>query len=169
MTSIYDIRIDQASANTTFALDAVMSCAHLCDMDSSEEILAALKAQGVKQGEIAKVLGVAQPNVSALYNPVKRTGKTRELSYDEGVKLVRAFNLDAGLPPLNEDGIASILNALLPLAPDEMSEKSAKALSQALIYGLERLQSLSANEASTRSLALASHDAVSRFLSALQQ
>lgn len=146
-----------------------MRRAHVCEMDSADEILAALKAQGVKQGDIAKVLGVAQPNVSALYNPVKRTGKTRELSYDEGVKLVRAFNLDTGLPPLDEDGVASILNALLPLAPDEMSEKAAKALSQALIYGLERLQLLSANEPQPRSLALASHDAASRFLEALKQ
>jgi hypothetical protein len=62
-------------------------------VNSSDEILAALKAKRVSQAAIAKVLGVATKNANALYKPVAKTGKTRKLTYDEGRLLIAEFGL----------------------------------------------------------------------------
>ena len=63
-------------------------------MDSQDQIIEALLARGIKQGEIARVLNVAPPNANRLFNPVGKTGKPRRLTYDEGVALIKAFGLD---------------------------------------------------------------------------
>jgi hypothetical protein len=76
-------------------------------MRSADDLLEALKAKGVTHAAIAKVLGVTTNNATMLYNPAKKTGKPRRLTYDEAVKLVEAFDLeeqsasDAVLPPLS--------------------------------------------------------------------
>lgn len=141
---------------------------HLSDMDSSQEILDALKGKGITQAAIASVLGVAQPNVSTLFNPVKRTGKPRDLSYDEGVKLIRAFALaDGEAPtrqPLNENVLARLLHSLGPSLPKgEISEKAAQALAVALTHALELLEETGATDPTDRELAMAARAAMSRF------
>jgi DNA-binding transcriptional regulator LsrR (DeoR family) len=58
------------------------------------DILAELTARGINQGQIAEALGIARPNANKLFNPATKTGKTRTLTYDEGVTLIERFNLD---------------------------------------------------------------------------
>lgn len=157
-----------ASSNTTFALDAMQAGVHLFEMHSTREILDALKARGVQQTKIAEVLGIAQSNVSTLFNPTKRTGKPRDLSYDEGVKLIREFSLtveDEGEAPwINEAWLARLLHALGPSLPTGgMSEKAAESLAVALKHGLELLQGIGATDPTDREIGMAARATLSRF------
>jgi hypothetical protein len=63
-------------------------------VETAADILAKLKERGVKHAEIAKVLGVATPNATKLYNPAAKTGKPRSLGYDEAMLLIRHFSLE---------------------------------------------------------------------------
>jgi hypothetical protein len=98
MSHIYEKRMFNARGDLTFGLDAGYSGAHLGRMLNTAEILKALKERGVKQKEIAAVLCVTQPRVSALYKT------DRKLTVEEAIKLVDRFNLDDEPPsiPLNE-------------------------------------------------------------------
>lgn len=73
------------------------------------ELLAALRAKGVKNSAMEKVLRLPSSRVSEIFRALPgedgaSQGKARELTYDEGVKLARAFELDGGQgappPPL---------------------------------------------------------------------
>lgn len=160
MNTIYDSRILHASANTTFALDEAAYARHAEDMLTAAEILAALKERGVTQKAIANVLGVQQPNAATLYTPAKN-GKLRQLSYDEGVALIEAFDLDEGAPKPKaapapnatvltstfavlldslgvdpfEDGRAQKLAARFPDALRSMSDLQAGSADQGLSHG----------------------------------
>ena len=162
----------QASLNTTFALDDGAHCFHVCDMESTAEIRAALKAKldakEIKQGDIAEVLHIAQPNVSTLFNPGKN-GKLRGIDFDEGMRLIRRFGLDdAGgevrQPAVSEGTLARLLHALGPSVPKGgISESAAQALSVALIHALELLSETGASDPTDRELAMSARAAMSRF------
>ena len=62
------------------------------------DILAELIVRGITQGEIADALGIARPNANKLFKPAAKTGKTRTLTYDEGVMLIERFGLDRPEP-----------------------------------------------------------------------
>lgn len=62
-------------------------------MRTADDILQELRDRKIHQRDIARVLGVQQPNVSTLFAPSKKTGKTRRLGYDEAIALIGAFNL----------------------------------------------------------------------------
>ncbi len=94
MTAIYDFRTLPSMECATFVVDCVRRGWQGHQMDKQEALMIALRERGVKQEEIARVLGIAQANVSKLYNSVSKTGKPRKLSYDEGVALINAFGLD---------------------------------------------------------------------------
>jgi hypothetical protein len=69
------------------------------------ELLAALEAKGITNAEIGRVLNLPSSRVSEIMRatPGKDTTlKPRELSYDEGVKLARAFLPESAqqAPPL---------------------------------------------------------------------
>lgn len=84
---------------------------HLAGVMNKAELLAALKAKGVKNVEIERALGLPSSRVSEIMwaapgNNPPSGRKARELTYDEGVKLARAFGLNGadvarppGLPP----------------------------------------------------------------------
>ena len=140
--------------------------------------MALLKARGVTQAEIARVLGVAQPNVATLYNPAK-TGRLRKLGYDEAVALIAAFGLeadgsDAGArahaapppapAPISAAALASVLQALVPLAPPgPLSASAAEALALALRHALQLLPSEDATEPSSDQIAMAARAAALRY------
>ncbi|AHE52379.1 hypothetical protein [Sphingomonas sanxanigenens] len=155
-------------------------------MQSAQEILALLKARGVTQAEIARVLGVAQPNVATLYNPAK-TGRRRKLGYDEAVALIAAFDLDAAgdgaaegaaagartspppaPAPISAAALAPVLQALVPLAPPgPLSASAAEALALALRHALQLLPSEGSTEPSSDQIAMAARAAALRFREAL--
>ena len=147
-------------------------------MRSAQDILALLKARGVTQAEIARVLGVAQPNVATLYNPAK-TGRLRKLGYDEAVALIAAFGLEADAadardgrgqaatppaPPISAAALAPVLQALVPLAPPgPLSASAAEALALALRHALQLLPPEGATEPSSDQIATAARAAALRF------
>lgn len=90
-------------------------------MRESQQILDEIVRRGISRTDVARVLGVSQPNATRLWQPDSRTGKTRALGFDEGQKLVIAFKLLEGegegqLPPTapasdevdDEDDIAMV-------------------------------------------------------------
>lgn len=151
-------------------------------MKSAHDILALLKARGVTQAEIARVLGVAQPNVATLYNPAK-TGRLRKLGYDEAVALIAAFGLErdaadadaphaqappAAPPPISAAALALVLQALVPLAPPgPLSASASEALALALRHALQLLPSEGSTEPSSDQIAMAARAAALRFREAL--
>lgn len=135
-----------ATANTTFALDARFLALHPDEMRSAAQILAALRQRldqrEITQSDVARVIGITQPNVATFWVPATKTGKTRKLSYDEGVALIQAFDLnaeEAAEQPRstypNAEMLEPILDALLPLVPQgRVTDQSRRALAEAIIY-----------------------------------
>lgn len=58
------------------------------------ELLAALEAKGVRPSAMARALDLPSSRISEIR---RKDGKTRDLSYDEGVKLIHAFGLEQSL------------------------------------------------------------------------
>lgn len=148
-----------------------MRCFHLLDMESATEIRAALKAKldakAITQTEIASTLGIQQPNVSTLFNPGKN-GKLRGIDFDEGMKLIRRFNLEERtaqpVASVNEATLARLLHALGPSLPKgEISETAAQALAVALKHALELLAETGASDPTDRELSIAARAAMSQF------
>lgn len=113
----YDNHIFNAREYTAFALDAPFPARHSWSVKSASEILAALKERKVTQKAIGEVIGISQPNAATLYTPAKN-GKLRKLSYDEGLALIREFDLNdqgADQPWLPKDAtLARFLEAAMP-------------------------------------------------------
>lgn len=170
--NIYDNRMLDASANTTFALDADAGCFHVSEMENAAEIRAALKAKldakEITQKDIGAALGIQQPNVATLFIPGKN-GKLRGIDYDEGVRLIRRFGLDDRAPDnsaihLSEPVLGRLLHALAPSFPSsEVSESAARALAVALKHALELLQETGAIEPTDREIAMAARAAIARY------
>ena len=171
ITPIYDNRMLEASANTTFALDAAERCPHVSEMENAAEIRAALKAKldarEITQKEIGLTLGIQQPNVATLFTPGKN-GKLRGIDFDEGMKLIRRFRLEeseagkAALP--SEALLGRLLHALAPSFPrSQVSESAAQALAGALTHAVELLQATGATDPTDREIAMAAHAAASRY------
>lgn len=78
----------------TFAVAPVPVEWHAEQMLSQEDILSQLSARGITQGDIGAALGINRTNANKLFNPVAKTGKTRSLTWDEGVALIETFGLD---------------------------------------------------------------------------
>jgi predicted XRE-type DNA-binding protein len=169
MGALYDNRIGFAMPNTILGLDAINEAAHSHEMRSEAEIREALRAKiaakAITQTDVAKVLGVQQPNAATIFTPA-RNGKLRRISYDEGLKLIEHFQLDGSgaAPRVSEDALARLLHALGPSIPKgDLSESAARALAVALSYALELLQETGANDPTDREVALAAHAAATRF------
>lgn len=60
---------------------------------NTDEILAELKSRGIRNVDIAKVLGLPDSRVPEIYK------RTRKLTLDEGAKLARAFGLEQSPEP----------------------------------------------------------------------
>lgn len=171
ITPIYDNRMLEASANTTFALDAMSRCFHLSEMENASEIRAALKAKldakEITQKEIGSALGIQQPNVATLFSPGKN-GKLRGIDFDEGMKLIKRFRLEdanpATAPAVSEAMLARLLHALSPSFPSvEVSESAAQALAAALTHAIELLQETGATDPTDREIAMAARAAAFRY------
>lgn len=144
---------------------------HARDVDSSTEFLERLRLAGVTQKQIADALGIGQPNAATLYTPGKN-GKLRKLGWDEGAILAAKFNIepmnapspDAEPEPISADLLAPLLDALLPLMPKGgQTDRSSRALSEVLAYGLELLRRPGSSRASADALEVAARAAAVRF------
>lgn len=171
MTPVYDNRILSASGNTAFALDASLWRDHSVDMESEDQIRAALRAKldakEITQTDIAAALGVGQPNANTLFNPGKN-GKIRAIKFDEAQKLIQAFGLasdpEVQIEPINEELLGRLLHALAPSFPKtEVSASAAKALAAALSHALLLLRETGATDPTDREIAMAARAATSRF------
>lgn len=69
-------------------MDGTLTIGHAGEVLDTDELLARLKARGVKNVEIAKALGLPDSRVPEIRR------KERALKLDEAVKLVRAFGLE---------------------------------------------------------------------------
>jgi hypothetical protein len=101
----YQIRSVDAIGFTNISVDGRYESVHSEGMLSKGELLAALAAKGVSNADIQRVLDMPSSRVSEILRatPGKETTlKPRELTYDEGAKLVRAFlpELNHSVPPL---------------------------------------------------------------------
>lgn len=171
MTPVYDNRILCASDNTAFALDADYRRDHSADMESEDQIRAALRAKldakEITQTDIAAALGVGQPNANTLFNPGKN-GKIRAIKFDEGQKLIQAFGLscetDSRIEMVNEELLGRLLHALAPSFPKtEVSVSAAQALAASLAHALQLLRETGATDPTDREIAMAARAAASRF------
>lgn len=75
---------------TIFGVYPRYDSAHTAPMLDTDELLARLEARGVRNVDVARVLGLPDSRV-----PEIKT-KRRALKLDEGAKLVRAFGLEQG-------------------------------------------------------------------------
>ena len=105
MGRAYDIRSTGSSAFTECGLSVRYDSVHFISVLTKAELLAAIVAQGVTNADIGRVLDLPSSRVSEILRaaPGKETTlKARELTYDEGVKLARAFlpQSDQMAPPL---------------------------------------------------------------------
>jgi hypothetical protein len=169
MNGQYESRINVASEYTTFAFDGCALVPQKAQVHTSDEILAALRKKlddrVLTQAEVARVLGVSQPNVTKLWSPAAKTGKTRVLGYDEGLKLVEAFELFDDGDVVSADALAPLLKAVVPLAPKtaELSDSAAQALAVALRHGLATLPNHGTIAPSENDLAGAARAAIARY------
>jgi hypothetical protein len=150
-------------------LDACYFAGHHHLVETSIEFLERLKAAGVTQEAIGKVLGIAQANAATFYKPGKN-GKLRTLKWDEGSKLAKEFGLEppaSASPPADwasAETFAPLLDAVLPLIPKGgVTDRSVEALSEALAYGLQLLGESGASPKNADALRVAARGAVSRF------
>lgn len=128
-------------------------------MLSAQEILDAIERLGVGRADLAKALGVSQPNATRLYKPDPRTGKTRELSYEEGRRLIEIFNIDSegeAQPDepafLNEELLEPIVREIVEASRGDKSASAARPLASALSLYLRQIVSRPAIHASQDAL-----------------
>lgn len=153
-----------ANSASVFAQSALMIDAAF--MQDADAILAALTERGIPRDDVAKVLKISQPNATRLWKPDPRTGRKRDLSYDEGRRLITAFKLEeaAPAPSFNDEVIARLLEALVPLAPRSgLTEASSTRLAKALVYGLELLGESNSTRPTPDAIDVAARGAASRF------
>lgn len=147
---------------------------------ASMEFCANLKrlrqAKGWNQDALADRLGVAQPTVQRWEN-----GK-REPKFDDIERIASALEVSVSdlfkddnteVPAIspfpNEEALARLLDALLPLAPKgRQTAQSLRVLSVALKHGLELLGPATGTPPSDEALAVAARGAVSRLRDLLQ-
>lgn len=103
MPPSYDNRRSGSSAFTNCVVAGSYELSHLAAVLDKQELLAALAQKGVKNAQIEKVLDLPSSRVTEIRwatpgrePPAGR--KPRELTYDEGVKLTRAFGLEPDRP-----------------------------------------------------------------------
>lgn len=85
----YGKRNDLSSDITQIVIDGRSPAAHPCAMFSKSELLAKVEAAAASRAEIARVLNLAPARVTELYKD------GRDLSFEEGRKLIRHYNLEA--------------------------------------------------------------------------
>jgi len=155
----YDNRMIYASPNTFFMLDAGFSVPQQRRVQTSHDFLDRLRAAGITQEQIAKVLGVSQPNAATLYKPGKN-GKLRMLKWDEGAKLIKAFGDEIGEPsteaapsPISEELLSPIVEEIVAQAQSGKPGSSVRPLAEALSRYLRQLAASPAIHASPDALA----------------
>lgn len=88
---------------TIRGVDASYASRQLLLMMDKKQLLDTLKAKGARNVDIARVLGLPDSRIPEIYRSVSDETiapgqKTRDLSYDEGVKLIREFELEIDRP-----------------------------------------------------------------------
>lgn len=88
---------------TNFGVEPCYESAHLAAMLTKAQLLSQLeakaKAREIKYAHMGAVLGLTSSRVAEIFRAIRKTDKKpRELTYDEGVKLLEAF-LSGDAPP----------------------------------------------------------------------
>lgn len=116
-------------------------------MLTAADILRILDERGVKRGDLAKVLGVSQPNATRLYapDPRSKTQNPRTLTYDEGCKLIEHYRLEndqADNEPvyLNVELLGPIVAEIVRLVRAQRGEIPVRPLALALSRYLQQLE-----------------------------
>lgn len=127
-------------------------------MLTATEILRVLDQRGVTRTELGKVLGISQPNATRLYSPDPRSQKLRDLTYEEGRKLIEHYKLEEKASPvaepvyLNEELLGPIVQEIARLARSERGELPARPLASALSRYLRQIAERPAIHASQDAL-----------------
>lgn len=69
---------------------------------SAKQVLDEIARRNISRTDVARVLGISQPNATKLWKPDSRTGKTRALRTDEARLLIDAFKLFEEGQPIPE-------------------------------------------------------------------
>lgn len=105
MGRFYDVRSNPSTTITNRGLSDRYDCVHTIVVLNKTQLLAALRAKGVKNAQIQEVLDLPSSRVSEIFRASTGSDlKPRDLTYDEGVKLAQAFLPElaqlADVPPL---------------------------------------------------------------------
>lgn len=93
----------ESQATLAFLINALLDpLRHNTTVLGSGEILSMLDKKGVDKKDIADVLGIHPSQVTRLFYALENNppDTPRKLQHDEAVKLVAAFRLEPGAPPL---------------------------------------------------------------------
>lgn len=132
MASYYDKRRKPSIGVTLCGVYACYESRQSSAMLSKLQLLEALERRGIKNVEIERALGLKSSRVTEIRRALKpdARGKVRDLSYDEGVKLVRAFGLE-------QDQQASPLQlGVVRLAVRHLARRLNAPLSEPLLHDL---------------------------------
>jgi hypothetical protein len=122
-----------------------------------EWLRAEREAERLSNADIQRLLKLPSSRVAEIFRG------DRQIRLDEAKALVDHYRLEQP-SGLNADILASILEAVLPLAPGgAASERFAPALAEAVAYGLELLSRNRAMPPSDDALGVAAHGAALRF------
>lgn len=135
----YVIRSDAVNHLTDCVVERSYDSRQVCGVLDKKELLAALEAKGVRNAEMERALGLPSSRVTEIRwaTPGREPPpgkKPRELTYDEGVKLARAFGLEQApaehpLPePMLQLAVRWIAGKLSSDPTDEQVEAAAKVL-----------------------------------------
>lgn len=129
----YAIRSNDARGFTKYGVAPRYDSVQLCGVFSKSELLSALGAKGITNAEMQKALGLPSSRVSEILRatPGKETDlKPRELTYDEGVRLIQAF-----LPELSQ-GVSPLPIAILRLIVAHIARELDCAIDEAQLADL---------------------------------
>lgn len=129
---------------------AVLSHAEIIDQ------LLLLKEQGkTSNAELARLIGLPSSRIAEVFS-----GK-RRVTVDEAKVLIDHFGIGE---TFSASALEPLLDALIPLIPTgRMTDRSRKALSESLAYGLALLGRSRANQATGDALAVAARAAAGRY------
>jgi hypothetical protein len=131
---------------------------HLSGVLNKIELLAALKAKGVKNSSIGTVLDLPSSRVSEIFRALPgKEGKPRELTYDEGVKLARVFELDGGqaAPPQPQELPPEVLRLVARYVADSLGSAPSEDLLEDLSADLRAFAAFAADPSVRKTIDMA--------------
>lgn len=134
MAIAYANRRSAVNGLTKCAVDDAYDSRHLLSMLDKLQLLAALRAKGVQNVDVEKALDLPSSRVTEIFRalPDNNPGgkKERDLTYEEGVRLIRAFELERDPP------VAPVPVSVLRLAVRHIALKLGAPLNEPVLHDL---------------------------------